>query len=75
VLDTFENLPGSMKWIVDELSDMIVDSWDGPWKAPNLSAKRPKGRSDSDRRIEWKCAQEANSEKGIRIEIYENFSR
>lgn len=70
-LDT-DNLAMAFKWIRDTLSDRIVDSWDGPWKAPSLTAKRPKGLNDSDTRIEWRYAQEGHEEKGIRIDIFPN---
>lgn len=74
LLDSEENLPMAFKWIKDELSDIIVDSWDGPWKPPHLGAKRLKGRNDSDPRIEWRYAQETKGNKGIRIDIYQGQS-
>jgi len=69
MLDDDNNI-GSFKYCRDALSDIIVDSWDGPWKAPSLTAKRLKGRNDSDARIEWKYAQDTKGSKGIRIDIY-----
>ena len=68
-LDAEENLPMAFKWIKDELSDIIVDSWDGPWKPSNLTTKRSKGLNDSDPRIKWEYTQETKGNKGIRITI------
>lgn len=78
MLDAHDNLPTSFKYVVDALSDIMVDSWDGPWKAPRLGAKRPKGQNDSDPRIEWQYDQQtcsAKENKGIRIEIYESTQK
>jgi len=65
-----DNIRGCYKWIRDQLSEMIVDSYDGPWNPPHLTAKRPKGRCDSDPRIKWGYAQETKSNEGTRIDVF-----
>ena len=57
LLDTGDNLPMSLKYIRDSISEYIF---------PNKKA----GRADDDPRIEWQYAQEKSKKKAVRIQIY-----
>ena len=58
LLDTFENLPMSFKYVVDAISEYLTD------------IKRA-GMADRDPRITWECSQEKTTDKEhyITIEI------
>lgn len=60
-LDRQENLPVSMKYIVDAIADCLI---------PGL----PPGKADSDKRIEWEYAQEKGMSKqyALKIEIFQH---
>lgn len=55
-LDEFENLPMSMKYVVDAVCAIITGDY------------RP-GRADRDKRISLACAQVKSKEYGVRIEV------
>lgn len=56
LLDEFENLPMSFKWIYDTICDCLI---------PGLQP----GRADEDKRIKVKACQEKSKLHGVRIEI------
>ena len=62
-----DNLPVSMKYCRDEISDIILGNV--YQKGIGLTQKRLKGRNDDNPLVEWRYAQEAGLFKGIRISI------
>jgi hypothetical protein len=69
-LDSHDALPGSFKWIVDEIGAQLfpekVVKYQGKTKGKLV---KNKGHADSDPRVTWKYAQEKGKIQGIRIEI------
>ncbi len=55
-LDVFDNLPMSLKYIVDAICAIIT----GEYRA---------GKADSDKRISIACGQISSKEYGVRVEI------
>lgn len=69
-LDTGDNLPASLKWIRDQLSELIVHSYDKPGQPYVI--KKACGRNDDDPRIVWEYSQDPkHPQTGVRIDIYE----
>lgn len=63
-----DNLQISLKWIRDELSDLLTDNVKF-YINKKGRAQRIAGRSDSDPRIKWEYAQEPSKQAGIAIVI------
>lgn len=68
-LDTGDNLPMSVKWIRDEISECILPEKRKSFLNRNGKLKAIKGRADDDPRLHWQYAQEKSKTLGIRIEI------
>lgn len=57
-LDEHDNLPCSMKYIVDELAAYLTNDFRS-------------GQADNDDRITWEYSQEKGSPQEVRIDFYE----
>ena len=68
VLDS-DNLQMSMKFIRDELAEILTGTVPKYSRTKKGKLRAIKGHSDSDPRITWQYGQEKSKEMGIRIEI------
>ncbi|RPJ71735.1 MAG: hypothetical protein EHM20_14385 [Alphaproteobacteria bacterium] len=68
-LDEGDNLPMSVKWIRDEISECILPEKRKAFMTDKGKMRPIKGRADDDPRLHWKYAQEKSKTLGIRIEI------
>lgn len=64
-----DNLPCSMKYIRDEISECIFPEKGGFYRTKKGTLKPKKGHADNDPRVTWIYHQEKAVNLGIRIEI------
>jgi len=64
-----DNLPTSMKYVRDEISEILIPEKVGWYKTRTGKLKKLKGRADDDPRILWKYSQEKWPTQAVRIEI------
>jgi hypothetical protein len=68
VLDD-DNLVTALKWIRDELSEIMLPDIPPQYMCAHGRIMRKKGICDADPRIKWRYDQEKRKEYGVRIEI------
>ena len=64
-----DNLPASMKFLRDELSECIFPEKGGFYMTKTGKMKAKKGHGDNDPRVIWLYGQEKSKRQGVRIEI------
>lgn len=64
-LDAHDNLPGSFKFIVDQIARFIFEK-----EINEKGLIRTAGLFDNDSRITWKYAQQKGKPQSIRLEIF-----